>query len=170
MATTTTNLSLTKPAVNDPTDEDLWGGQLNTNMDTLDSEAATKTVDLNFADKLLSRPDMKDVAETTKSLGSISGAVTIDYEDGNYQFGTVSGDISSVTISNLPASGKVGFITVEYTQDGGGANSITHSSTFRFPGGFAPDLSQAGGAIDKFRYETRDAGTNIDVFVNTNIS
>ena len=125
---------------------------------------------MNFADFELSRADMKDILETTNDLGSVSGALVIDYEDGNYQFATVSGDITSVTINNLPASGKVGFITVEYTQDGTGGNSITHSGTYRFPGGFAPDLSQGANEIDKFRYETRDAGTNIDVFVNTNIS
>lgn len=36
MPTTTTNFSLLKPLVNDTTDEDLWGGYLNTNFDTLD--------------------------------------------------------------------------------------------------------------------------------------
>ncbi len=36
MPTTTTNFSLKKPLVNDAIDEDLWGAQLNTNMDTID--------------------------------------------------------------------------------------------------------------------------------------
>jgi len=37
MATTTTNYSLSKPAVNDPTDEDLWGTELNNNFDIIDA-------------------------------------------------------------------------------------------------------------------------------------
>lgn len=37
MVTTTTNFNLNKPAVNDPTDEDLWGGYLNDNFDSLDT-------------------------------------------------------------------------------------------------------------------------------------
>ena len=37
MPTQTTNFSLNKPLVNDPVDEDLWGGQLNTNMDNIDN-------------------------------------------------------------------------------------------------------------------------------------
>lgn len=37
MPTTTTNFSLNKPLVNDPVDEDLWGSQLNTNMDSIDN-------------------------------------------------------------------------------------------------------------------------------------
>ena len=37
MPTTTTNYGLFKPLVNNPVDQDLWGGYLNTNMDTLDT-------------------------------------------------------------------------------------------------------------------------------------
>ena len=37
MSTVTTNYSLIKPGVNDPTDQDLWGGYLNTDLDTIDS-------------------------------------------------------------------------------------------------------------------------------------
>lgn len=37
MPTITTNFSLNKPLVNDPVDEDLWGSQLNTNMDSIDN-------------------------------------------------------------------------------------------------------------------------------------
>lgn len=37
MPTTTTNYDLLKPLVNDPTDEDLWGGYLNDNADSLDA-------------------------------------------------------------------------------------------------------------------------------------
>jgi hypothetical protein len=36
MPTLTTNFSFNKPLVNDPVDEDLWGGQLNDNWDSID--------------------------------------------------------------------------------------------------------------------------------------
>lgn len=36
MPTSTTNFSFNKPLVNDPIDEDIWGGQLNTNWDSID--------------------------------------------------------------------------------------------------------------------------------------
>jgi hypothetical protein len=39
MATLTTNLGLSKPAVNDPVDEDIWGDQLNADLDILDAQA-----------------------------------------------------------------------------------------------------------------------------------
>ena len=37
MPTLTTNYSLQKPLVNDPTDEDLWGGELNDDLDDIDT-------------------------------------------------------------------------------------------------------------------------------------
>lgn len=37
MATNTPNFNLIKPAVNDPADQDLWGGYLNENMDIIDT-------------------------------------------------------------------------------------------------------------------------------------
>lgn len=43
MSTTTTNLGLIKPAVNDPSDSDTWGTSWNTNADTLDSVTAIKS-------------------------------------------------------------------------------------------------------------------------------
>ena len=37
MSTLTTHYSLIKPAVNSATDQDLWGGYLNDDMDSIDS-------------------------------------------------------------------------------------------------------------------------------------
>lgn len=41
MSTTTTNYALIKPAVNNATDQDLWGTYLNTNLDTIDTQLKT---------------------------------------------------------------------------------------------------------------------------------
>lgn len=163
----TANLNLNKPIVNSATDEDLWGGQLNDNMDTIDSEFATATINKDYADKVVSAADVKDFQETTYNLGgTISGTLTIDYTDGHYQYGTVSGDITSVVINNFPASGKNGFLSIELEQDGTGGHSITLSSAFKTSGGATVALSTTAGAIDILRFETRDAGTTIYTFIN----
>lgn len=53
MPTLTANFSFQKPLVNNATDADLWGGQLNTNWDDLDTDLAlttsVKTIDFNVA-------------------------------------------------------------------------------------------------------------------------
>lgn len=41
MATTTSNYSFILPAVNDPTDQDLWGGYLNENFTAIDTQLAS---------------------------------------------------------------------------------------------------------------------------------
>jgi len=169
MATTTPNLSLIKPAVNSAVDEDLWGGQLNDNMDTLDSEAATKTVDLDFAAKVLSDAEVKDLSETLNAIGTTSGALAVDYLDGHYQTLTLDGNASGLTISNFPASGKVGFMTLEITQDGTGSRTLDLTGgVFRSTGGIT--LTTTANAIDKLRLETRDGGTLVDVVLNANFT
>lgn len=43
MAVETTNFNLLKPAVNDPVDQDLWGGYLNGNFDIIDAQLKAVT-------------------------------------------------------------------------------------------------------------------------------
>lgn len=158
MATTTTNLSLSKPAVNSATDEDQWGDQLNTNMDTLDSEAATKTVALNFADFELSRPKLKDYGETLFSHGTTNGAVTFDFTNGNHQDITMDGTVTA-TFSNPPASGVVGVLVLYLKQDGTGSRTVTWPGSVVWAGGSAPTLTTTANKTDELIFITRDGGT-----------
>ena len=169
MATLTPNLSLIKPAVNSAVDEDLWGGQLNTNMDTLDSEAALKTVDLDFNDKVFSKAEVKDLSEDTNDIGTTSGALAVDYLDGHYQFLTLNDNATGLTISNFPASGKVGFLTLEITQDGTGSRTLDLTGGV-FRSTASTVLTTTAGAIDKLRIETRDGGTLVDVLLNADFT
>jgi len=169
MVSVTTNLSLNKPAVNSATDEDLWGAQLNTNMDTLDSEAVLATVAKSYADLVMSRMKVEDFSETVHVDGSVTGALTIDYTDGHVQTMTLTGNITSLTINNFPTTGDGGWMTLIMTQDGTGTRTIDLSSGgYRSPGGIAPVLSTGGGAIDQLYITSIDAGTTKDVTLNLN--
>jgi hypothetical protein len=151
MPTSTTNIALNKPLVNNPTDADLWGGYLNTNMDILDSQAALATV-----------ARVQDTSETAYNAGNISGAVSLDYTNGQYQYATLTGNVSSLTINNFPASGSGGWMTLELIQDGTGSRTLTLSSAYK-KAGDAILLSTTASARDKLYLQTRDAGTTIDV-------
>lgn len=155
----TTNLSLNKPKVNDPTDQDLWGGQLNTNMDTIDNEFSTRTIDQSYEDKLLSRPELKDYAETIPATVTItSGAATIDFEDGNWVEIDMSENLTSLTINNPPATGKVGTMMIYFKQSGVGSFTATFPGAVDFGAAGAPTLSTASGSTDLVVLNTRDAG------------
>jgi len=170
MSTTTPNFGFIKPAVNDISDADLWGGYLNDDWDLLDTELATRSKDYAFADYKITAPALQDVAEIAYNLGNISGAVTVDYTNGNYQYATVTGDITSLTITNPPASGRVGFLTLELNQDGTGGRTITlNGSVYLTPNDAPVVLTTTASAKDKLRLETRNAGTTWDVFTNLNI-
>jgi len=170
MPNTTTNYGMYKPLVNDPVDQDLWGAYLNTNFDTLDSNLNTRTQNCNFADFQLIRPYTKDVAEVVYNAGNISGAVTLDYENGNVQYATATGNISGITINNWPATGRGGFLTLEITQDGTGGRTLTLSSAYVTAGNAAITLSTGAGDVDEIYFRTRDAGTTIKTDINLDYS
>ncbi len=162
----TTNYSFYKPLVNDVVDQDLWGGYLNANFDSLDSVLNTRTQNYNFADFQLIRPYTKDVAEVAYSVGNISGAVALDYENGNYQYATLTGNVSSLTVNNWPASGRLGFISIEFIQDGTGGRTIALTSAYKTPSAGGITLTTAASATDILELRTRDAGTTIRTNIN----
>lgn len=129
-----------------------------------DTGNVTAGGNLNMVDKTLQRPVIKDYAETPNSLGSISGAVTLNFENGNFQYGTLAGNVT-FTISNPPASGQVGSMTLELIQDGTGSRTVTFPGSVKFAGGTPPTLSTNANARDVLVLYTRDAGTTYSLGV-----
>lgn len=172
MSTTVTDgeYSVVLPAVNDPVDADTWGTTLNNWFANIPSWMKTRIGDMNFADYVLSRAKMKDTAEAVYSLGNISGAVAVDYTNGHWQYGTLTGNITGITISNPPATGSGGFLTLELIQDGTGSRTLTLDSAVYLTSGNATiTLTTAASSVDKLRFETRNAGTTWSVFPNLDI-
>lgn len=99
MPTTTSNFILSKPLVNDPIDEDLWGGLLNTNFDSLDSY-------------------LKRTASTKSSSFTVGSLSEFGYI---YLVDTSSGNITAT----LPAASDVfnGFVVSFVVTDN--ANTLT---------------------------------------------
>lgn len=161
MPNSTTNFSFNKPLVNNATDADLWGGYLNSNWDDADSLFATRSADYDFAGYKLTDAVLEDTGETAYSLGNISGAVAVDYTNGHWQYGTLTGNISGITVSNWPASGKGAWLSLELIQDGTGSRTLTLASAYKTAGGAGITLSTAAAARDFVHLTTRDAGTTI---------
>lgn len=120
----------------------------------------TWAADTNLADYKVQRPYFQDYAEVTYNAGNLTGAVSLDYANGNYQYGTVTGNITSLTISNWPATSRSGTLYLEATIGGSGSYTITLSSAYKKAGG-ALTISTTVGAIDLLLFNTRDAGTTI---------
>lgn len=162
MPDSTTNYSFNKPLVNNPTDADLWGGYLNANWDDADSIFNLRTQAYNFAGNDLDNARFVDMAEKHYSLGNISGAVAIDYENGHWQYGTVTGNITSVTVSNWPPGGSnAAWLTLEFVQDGTGSRTLALASAYKTAGGAGITLTTTAAARDLVHLTTRDGGTTI---------
>lgn len=92
---------------------------------------------------------------THYSQGNVSGGVTIDFANGNMVSVTVTGNITSMTFSNLQAGGSY---KLRFTQDATGGRTWTPSSSnFLYPGGVGGTiLSSGANAVDVFHCDSFD--------------
>ncbi|MCD6035210.1 MAG: hypothetical protein K0R63_951 [Rickettsiales bacterium] len=126
---------------------------------TLSGIAATLGGALSCADNLVARPEIKDYAETRAANATATGSVTVDIENGNVHELTLTGNITTLTFSNPPATGKAGNLTLILKQDGTGGRTVSWPAAVKWVGASAPVLSTAANAIDIVTLCTTDAGT-----------
>jgi hypothetical protein len=84
--------------------------------------------------------------------------VTLNASTADYQAFRLTGN-TTVTITGAPASGKLGVITVELTQDASGSRTVSWPASVKWPSGAAPVLSTVAGKVDVVQVMTRDGGT-----------
>jgi hypothetical protein len=114
---------------------------------------------INMADATLDRPKLEDYGITSTSPSSSSGAITLDLSAGNSFQTTLTENITSITLSNPPASGTYGECIWKITQ-GASAYTVTFPAAVLWPdGGTAPTISTTNGDVDIVVMRTWDAGT-----------
>lgn len=118
MATNTTNYDLIKPAVNDPADQDLWGGYLNENFDTLDGLIKTAS-DTTVSDK---------TGAYTVTTSDRNGLISCDATSGafNISFPTAASVENGFKVSVK----KVDVSTNAVTLDANGSETIDGATTY----------------------------------------
>ena len=83
-------------------------------------------------------------ADTLFDAGVLSGAISLNRNNGTIQKVTLNGNATSLAISNI---GVAQSFTIIFTQDGSGSRTLTTSSAFKFASGFKT-LSTVAGAVD----------------------
>lgn len=114
MPTTTTNIGLLKPLVNDATDADTWGDDLNDNMDTLDAFASR--VQIPFS---IRYPEAATYTLVLKSRVPLTiQSITTKTDAGTL---TANVKINSTSVTSLSA---ISVTSSEATTTATGANSL----------------------------------------------
>lgn len=158
MPTSTTNLGLSKPLVNNATDQDLWGGYLNTDLDTLDAQAALSTLNKDYAAFIQSRMRLKYYAEVKSSPSSSSGVLTLDFSNGNHFSVTLTENVTSIVFANWPTgTALTGFILV-LKQDGTGSRTVAFPASVK---GTVPVVTATASRADIFSVMSFDNGTSM---------
>lgn len=114
---------------------------------------------LAMADNEIGRPLFTDYAVTANVVSSVAGTLTLDMVTGNVFTTTLTESITTVTVSNPPATGNYGELLLIATQDPTSSFTITWATLYLFPGGTDPVMTATASAIDEISLHTTDGGT-----------
>jgi hypothetical protein len=118
----------------------------------------------NLQDNELIRAKLRDYSETVSSPTISSGTLVLNLETSNIFTVALNAAITTLTISNPPASGSGGSFTLIFTADGT-PRSVTWPASIKWAGGTAPTITSASGKVDSFAFFTSDGGTNWQGYV-----
>jgi len=118
----------------------------------------------NLQDNELIRAKIRDYSETVSSPTISAGTLTLNLETSNIFTVSLNAAITSITISNPPASGSGGSFTLIFTADGT-ARAVTWPASIKWAGGTAPTITSTSGKVDSFAFFTSDGGTNWQGYV-----
>ena len=127
-----------------------------TSVGTLTALAMGGTI--SAADNVIGRPRLTDYAETYTTPAISAGTLTIDIENGNVFRVSRNANITTLTISNPPATGNAGSFTLIFDANGTGY-TITWPAAVKWPGGTAPTITTTASRSDMFVFYTNNAGT-----------
>ena len=108
---------------------------------------------------LLAGKELQAYSETVATPAIASNVLTLDLSTANVFNVTHNANITTLTISNPPASGKAGSFTLILTQDATGGRTITFPAAVKWSGGTAPTLSTTLNKKNILVFFTVDAGT-----------
>lgn len=142
----------------------LTAGKMTLDGISLVDEAAGDTVTVTKWDTR--RTSLQDQADdlgpadrsVVSALSISSGVVNIDCSLGDYFTLALNANVTSITFSNLPASGHGASLMLHITQDST-PRTVAWPASFKWAGGSAGAVSTGSGAKDLLAITTFDAGT-----------
>jgi hypothetical protein len=105
------------------------------------------------------RQDFRTVTEERATDAAFAGAETIDCAASEVHALTLTGNVTGITFTNVPAAGKTFALTLLLKQDGTGSRTVAWPASVKWPGGVAPTLTTTAGRTDVITLLTHDGGT-----------
>ena len=106
----------------------------------------------------LTTPTITGLNEVKTAPTISSGVLALNCALGNVFHVSLNAAITSITFSNIPASGTAYGLTLAFTADGT-ARAITWPAAVKWSGGTAPTLTSTLNKVDIFVLTTWDGGT-----------
>jgi hypothetical protein len=116
-------------------------------------------IPINMQDAVLSGPELRDVAASSPAPTISGGILTLDFTAGSVFEILLSEDVLTLVLSNPPAAGRAGWITLILRQAAFGGRTVTGPASIAWAGAAAPTVSAAPDAIDIYTLITRDGGS-----------
>jgi hypothetical protein len=117
------------------------------------------------AQKIKNDIDINGYRQKVETPSSAAGLLTINLAAANDFATTLTENITTLTLSNPPASGWRGVATLYLTQGGIGSFLVTWPASVVWAGGTAPTLTAAVGQVDVIQLDTIDGGVTYRGFV-----
>jgi hypothetical protein len=107
---------------------------------------------------------LKDYYEIRAAPTISSGTLTLNLNDSNIFDVSLNGNITTMTVSNVPSGTVATGFTLLLTADGT-LRTVTWPASFKWPGGSAPSVTSTNGKTDVYSFITLNNGTNWYGFV-----
>lgn len=126
-------------------------------VDYLPKSGGTLTGNVDVGDYVLSQAEIKDYGETVVTANT-GANYTVNLANGNVFELTLTASCT-LTLSNPPATGRAGSVTLILTQDGSGSKTITWPASVKWSNATAPTLTTTAGGVDIIQLMTTNGGT-----------
>lgn len=100
-----------------------------------------------------------DSFDGISNIGAVGSTLTVTPGLGNGGIKLITLTANCTITFNNGLGDKLNSLELVITQDGTGGRTVTWNETVRWPGGVAPTLSTAAGAIDRIIFTSYDAGS-----------
>jgi hypothetical protein len=125
----------------------------------------TFTGQQNFGSNILDKPRLQALRESYSSPTISSGTLTLDLSVANNFYTSLNAAITTLSITNVPASTMEAFFKLELTSDGT-ARAITWPGSWTFLSGSNPSVPSTNGAKTVLIGYTKDGGTSWSIGSN----